>query len=74
MHVPQTEQIMQNQSSTVQPKATDKQAQKPATPLPAPQPLSPELLQQIGVARVARVPCPRAAGERPEPSSFMNFL
>ncbi|MET0350425.1 MAG: hypothetical protein ABW067_11600 [Rhizobacter sp.] len=41
---------MQNQSSTVQTKADDKQAQKPATPLPAPQPLSPELLQQIGGA------------------------
>jgi hypothetical protein len=50
MHIPQPEQIMQNQSSTVQPKANDKQGQTPATPLPAPQPLSPELLQQIGGA------------------------
>jgi hypothetical protein len=41
---------MQNQSSTVQSKSTDKQGQKPATPLPAPMPLSPELLQQVGGA------------------------
>jgi hypothetical protein len=41
---------MQNQSSTVQPQTSQNKSQKPASPLPAPQPLSPELLQQIGGA------------------------
>ena len=49
---------MQNQSSTVQPQATQKQGQKPATPLPAPLPLSPELLRQVGGAGDAR-PLPK---------------
>jgi len=41
---------MQFQSSTVQSKSTDKQGQKPATPLPAPTPLSPDQLQEVGGA------------------------
>ena len=49
---------MQNQSSTVQPQSTGKQGQKPATPLPAPMPLSPELLNQVGGAGGTR-PMPK---------------
>jgi len=41
---------MQNQSSTAQQKSKDQATQKPSSPLPAPQPLSPDLLQQIGGA------------------------
>ena len=41
---------MQNPASTVQPKTQDKPGQKSGTPLPAPLPLSPDLLQQVGGA------------------------
>jgi len=41
---------MQIQSSAVQPKSIEKQGQKPAKPLPAPTPLSPDQLQEVGGA------------------------
>jgi len=46
---------MQIQSSTVQAKSTEKQGRKP-TPLPAPTPLLPDQLQQVGGAGNARAP------------------
>jgi len=58
MHAIQPEQIMQIQSSSVQSKSTDKASQKPASPLPAPLPLSPELLRQVGGAGDTR-PLPK---------------
>ena len=41
---------MQNPTRTAPAKSTDNAASQPAKPLPAPLPLSPDLLQQIGGA------------------------
>ena len=46
---------MQFQSSTVQARSTEKQGHKPV-PLPAPTPLLPDQLQQVGGAGSARMP------------------